>query len=75
MAELTCPGCGAALEKSAPGEVKRCLGCSGEHVTVDLSLGDFFELLADAEDGPEKDWYAERLAELGAEQLTEELGG
>lgn len=75
MAELNCPECGARLPKPEGDGPQRCLGCTGEYVEVSLTLGDFFELLADAEDGPAKDWHAARLAELGAEQIAEELNG
>ncbi len=72
---MNCPGCGAQLPEPEGDGPQRCLGCPGEYAEAELSLGDFFELLAGAEDGPEKDWHAARLAEIGAEQVAEELGG
>lgn len=75
MDELHCPGCGTKLPRPEGGGPARCPGCPGEYVQVNLTSGDFFDLLAAAEDGPEKDWYAERLAELVAEQVIAELEG
>lgn len=74
MAKLNCPGCGTPLSETEGDEPQRCLGCTGEYVEVSLTLGDLFGLVADAEDGPEKDWYADRLAELAADEVVAEAG-
>ena len=75
MATLNCPGCGAVLRLTAGAAVDQCPGCGGLYENVKLTPDELFDLLAAAEDSPDKDWLAARLAEAVAEQVITELGG